>query len=378
MTVCIIDTCTERILLSLRKFIFMRSWTSYILFAIVLFIYSCTTKVDLVQEGLEQSVVYGFIDPTADTQFVKITKTFATEGNAFDSAQDPSLSEYENLEVYLIEYDGSDSISSYLLQEKTVTDKDSGAFYYPVQTVYFTDEINFDGNTDPKYDYEYEIQFTGSGNKVSSKVAVVGAFEVNNSQAFQDLSLVSIFNASGSSYQDYAMTVTQSKNTKRYEFTLRYNYIEEYIDGSQEAKYMDFKYSEWVTNGLSGNEDHVFVIDAENFFSGIGNRLSNYSNEDNVSRRIIGRLEYIFDYAGEDFNTFIELSEPSSSFNSELNPYTNISNGLGVWGSRGQAVFIDKKLEAKSVQEMAQGQYTIDYKFCSDDPGHVGLSYGCN
>jgi hypothetical protein len=356
----------------------MRTWASVFTLGIVLFIYSCTTKVDLVQEGLEKSVVYGFIDPTVDTQFVKITKTFATEGNAFDSAQDPSLSEYQNLEAYIVVYDGSDSVNAYLLQEKIVTDKDSGAFYYPVQTVYYTDEIVFGANNDPQYDYDFEVQFSASGNDVSSKVAVVGAFEPNNTQSFPNISLVAIFNESGSSYQDYGMIVTQSKNTRRYEFTLRYHYIEEYINGTQKAKYMDFAYSEWITNGLSGNEDHSFIINGESFFSGVGTRLASQDNEDNVSRRIIGKIDYIFDYAGDDFNTFIELSEPSTSFNSELNPYTNITNGLGVWGSRGQAVFVDKKLEAKSIQEMALGQYTIDYKFCSDDPGHVGLSYGCN
>ena len=149
----------------------------------------------------------------------------------------------------------------------------------------------------------------------------------------------------GSSYQDYGMIVTQSKNTRRYEFTLRYHYIEEYINGTQKAKYMDFGYSEWITNGLSGNEDHSFIINGESFFSSVGTRLASQDNEDNVSRNASsGRSDYIFDYAGDEYNTYIELSKPSSTINSELNPYTNVDNGVGVWGSRGQTVFIDKKL----------------------------------
>lgn len=344
----------------------------------VLTFYSCTTKVDLVVEGQEKSVVYGFINPTVDTQFVKITKTFATEGNAFEAALDPSLSEYTNLEAHILKLDGSDTIATYLLKEKIVTDKDSGVFYYPVQTVYYTDELSFSGNTDPNYAYTYQLQFTANGIDVSSEVPTVGPFETNNTQAIGTISLVNVFNPAGSNYANYLMTVNMITNVKRYEFTLRYNYTEEYLDGTVQEKHLDFKYSPYVADNTSGNSSYQFYIDGEDFFAGVGARLEAQDNEENVTKRVIGKLDYIFDYAGEDFNTYIELSKPSTSFNSEQNPYSNIENGVGVWGSRGQTVFVDKKLQSKSIEEMVFGQYTIDYKFCSDDPGHVDLPYGCN
>lgn len=356
----------------------MNHWIKYTLLSFILFIYACNTKVDLVAEGEESPVVYGFINPTVDTQFVKITKSFVTEGSAFEAALDSSLSQYENLEAWIVEWDEGDSIHSYLLKEKIVSNKDSGAFYYPVQKVYYTDEIVFDATSDPKYDYDYEIRFFGSEKNVSSKIAVVGKFKPNNTQAFQTLSLITIFDPSGSSYADKKIDIDQSENTKRYEFTLRYHYLEKYTDGTEQEKYMDFKYATWVTDGLSGQEDHSFFIVGESFFQGVDSRLTVQDNEANVSRRIIGKLDYIFDYAGEDFNIFIELNKPSTSFNAAQNPYTNVTNGIGVWGSRGKTVFSDKVLEVKSIQEMVQGQYTSIYKFCSDNPGHVGLPFYCN
>lgn len=356
----------------------MSPWIKLLFLSFILSIYACNTKVDLVAEGEESPVVFGFINPTVDTQFVKITKSFVTEGNAFEDALDPSLSEYVDLEAWIVEWDEEDSINAYLLYEKVVNDKDSGAFYYPTQTVYYTDEIVFDATNDLKYGYDYEIRFSGSGKDVSSKIAVVGKFKPNNSQAFETISLVTIFDPGGSSYTDKTMVIDQSENTKRYEFTLRLHYVEEYIDGTEQDKYLDFRYATWETDGLSGQEDYNFKIGGESFFQGVDSRLTVQDNEENISRRIIGKLDYIFDYAGEDFNTFIELSAPSTSFNSVQNPYTNITNGIGVWGSRGQTIFEDKVLEVKSIQELVQGQYTISYKFCSDDPGHAGLSYSCN
>ena len=356
----------------------MHYWARLILLAFPLVIYSCDNKVDLVAEGQETPVVFGFIDPTVDTQFVKINKSFVTEGNAYTAALDPSLSEYTDLLAYVVEWDGNDSVASYILNEKEITNKDSGVFYYPVQTVYYTDEILFSTDNDPQYDNTFEIRFEGSGKNVSSKTDVIGAFKPNNTQAFDEISLVSVFNVDGSSYQDKSMKIDQSTNAKRYEFTLRFFYTEIYNDGSEAEKHLDFRFQPWVCEGLSGQESYTFFIKGEDFFQGVENRLIAQNNEANVYRRVIGKLNYIFDYAGFDLNTFIELSKPATSFNSEQNPFSNIDNGIGVWSSRGQRIFLNKSLEPKSIQELALGQYTGAYKFCSDDPGHVGLSYGCN
>lgn len=356
----------------------MRFWTYLLAIGFSVLLYSCETKVDLIAEGEESPIVYGFLSPSTDTQFVKITKSFLTDGNAFVGAQDPSLSEYENLEAWIIAWDGNDSITSYLLQEKTVTDKDSGVFYYPVQTVYYTDEIVFDDDNDPQYDYDFEIKFNGSGRDVTSKTVVVGKFLPNNTQAFDVINFVSLFNVSGSAYQDKLMKIDPSVNVKRYEFTFRFHYVEMYTDGSEANKYMDFSYTPWVREDINSNTSYSFSIKGENFFLGVQSRLIAQNNEENVTRRVIGKVDYIFDYAGSDFNTFIELSQPATSFNSEQNPYTNITNGIGVWSSRAQEVFNDKEFNVRSIQELAEGQYTGIYKFCSDDPGHDDLSFGCN
>ena len=171
----------------------MRPITFLLVFVLAGFLFGCNTKVDLIEEGIESAVVYGFIDPDLDTQFVKITHTFLTDRNAFDVAQIQEMSEYKDLEAYVIAYDGNDSIDAYLLKEKTVTDRDSGVFYYPTQTVYYiTEPIN--------NDLSYELKFFGSDNEVSSKTAIVGDFNTNNSLESPIISFVSEFDVSGSTY----------------------------------------------------------------------------------------------------------------------------------------------------------------------------------
>ena len=89
-------------------------------------------------------------------------------------------------------------------------------------------------------------------------------------------------------------------------------------------------------------------------------------------------MDYIIEYAGEDLNIFLELNEPFTSFTPEQSPYTNITNGIGVWSSRGKKIFEDKSLNISSIREMTSGQFTGNLKFCSDDPSHDGTSWGCD
>jgi hypothetical protein len=339
------------------------------------FISSCDTNVDLIEEGKETSVVYGFLDPTIDTQFVKITKTFVTTGNAFNAALDPEFSEYKDLEAYVYALnEDKDTLATFLLEEKTVTDKDSGAFYYPVQTVYY-----FIGPLNP--DYDYQIDFFASDHDVVSKAAVVGDF-VNNITTNTDvINLVTTFNVSGSIYRNKFIKLVSAENVKRYEFTFQYHYTEVYTDGTQKEKVMKFRFPTWLTGSLNGGEKNDIVINGEGFFQAVAARIISENNEDNIERRIIGSMDYVFEYAGKDLNTFIELNEPSTSINVEQNPYSNVTNGIGVWGSRGRTEFNDitfERLFSNSYKEMAIGQYTTGLKFCSTDPGHAGEPWGCN
>ena len=146
---------------------------------------------------------------------------------------------------------------------------------------------------------------------------------------------------------------------------------------------MSFRKAPWVVPGsgseLNGTDSYEgFGIEGEGFYQAVAGRILAEDNEANVVKREIGKIDFIFEYAGEDFNTFIELSEPSTSVNVEQNPYSNVSNGIGVWSSRGRTTFDDKPLTFPSIQEMALGQYTGALNFCSDDPAHDGTDWGCN
>ena len=72
---------------------------------------SCDTDVDLTAPYASTTVVFGLLDPQADTQFVKITKTFLGDGNLNDYAMIRDSSEYkweEFAALKIEEYEKSD------------------------------------------------------------------------------------------------------------------------------------------------------------------------------------------------------------------------------------------------------------------------------
>ena len=82
----------------------------YSLFIVVIFVFAgCTTKFDINATPQDITVVYGLLNQSDSTQYVKITKAFLGESSAYEMAQDPSLSSYGNdLTVTLTEmYDGN-------------------------------------------------------------------------------------------------------------------------------------------------------------------------------------------------------------------------------------------------------------------------------
>ena len=59
----------------------------------------------------------------------------------------------------------------------------------------------------------------------------------------------------------------------------------------------------------------------------------------------------IVSVAGEAFNLFMQVYEPSSSIVQEKPPYTNVENGIGVFSSR-YKITENKLLHQETVQDL--------------------------
>ena len=91
-----------------------------------LFLISCNSDIEVITDWKETNVIYGLLDASKDTQYVKINKVFLGEGDAYEMAQFPdsiNLNPSEML-VYLHKINFQDTILSVIL-DTTLMTKDS-------------------------------------------------------------------------------------------------------------------------------------------------------------------------------------------------------------------------------------------------------------
>ena len=81
----------------MRKFRFMP-----FLLLLLPVLFSCNKELKVNANWKDVTVVYGLLDQTADTTFIKVTKAFLGEGNALQFAQVPDSSNYPDISRSII------------------------------------------------------------------------------------------------------------------------------------------------------------------------------------------------------------------------------------------------------------------------------------
>ena len=108
-----------------------------LLLFISVFFVSCKTDFDITSEWKDITVVYGLLDQSDSVHLIKINKAFLGDGNALQYATIEDSSSYgNNLEVKLVEKNGTSVVQDIVFDTTSYYPKDSGLFYYPHQLLY--------------------------------------------------------------------------------------------------------------------------------------------------------------------------------------------------------------------------------------------------
>ena len=370
---------------------------------------SCETDVDLTAPYASTTVVFGLLDPQADTQFVKVNKTFLGDGNLNEYAMIRDSSEYKweeftSLRVEEYATGNPDPAATHYLQPITISNKDvNGMFYGPEQTVYYFPTPAGGLNTNRKYKLVADfasrpdvfawtnvipsttIQFNTPpspvpGTNPSSGIALAIGSEIG-----------SPINYNQSAYIQWGPQ--DLLNAEIYDIVLRFHYIEKtYADDewtqevSSENKFIDWKLGTFNAEDLTkfGTSSYKVTFNGESFFSYLGNSL-----QANLRvRRIVGEyldgktraFEIRLGLANDELKTWINVNNPVTGIIQERPNYTNIVGGLGLFASRASAIMTNIPLESGNfkgnINALIYGNYTSDLNFCDPNPNNG--QYSCN
>jgi hypothetical protein len=346
----------------------VRSFSARLLAAtlVIVVLGSCNDKLDLTAPYKENTIVYAVLDADSTIQYVKINKAFLGDGNAFVYAQVPDSTEYtdDQLQAEVRAVKNGVTIATYALHD-TVLPHDPGIFAGPMHKLYY---FNTDAIGPVKLDSSatYRIDITAKGNSVSAETPVVGWIKPTGAIYSQPLRLVSV----GGGYATQIINWKSSVNGKRYEVSYRFHWDEVTPTDTMHRSF-DQPLGTFVSNNTAGNESMVAALDGESFFHTVALRVG---NDPDVIQRIFRGVDIIWAVAGNDLHTYLQLNSPISGIVEDRPSFTNVTNGYGLFTTR-RFREISKSLDANSVPQLVQGQYTAGLLFCV--PGS-SPPFGCN
>ena len=309
---------------------------------------ACSTDVELYADYKDIPVVYGLIDATQDTNFIRINRAFSSSNdNPIDATEVALIADSCNypgkLKAYLLEYKknpnvyGGEYISTgrapMLLDTMTIRHKEPGVFYAPNQKVYYTTET-FRENTSSAL-YRYRLEFIKDNDTISAETGVVGGadFRIHNGSV--------AFNSDQNDNKS-KISFKPADNAVFYSVKMVFHYRERHGDVEEEKQVQwdfgtksidEIGYEEhngvrtyYVTYGM--NSLFQLLTDA------IGGDTVINPNQPQVQRYFDEKpVDILIAAGGDELYNYIQVNAVSG-YSQTVPDYTNVKGGFGVFSSR--------------------------------------------
>ncbi|MCZ4409199.1 hypothetical protein O3Q51_10280 [Cryomorphaceae bacterium 1068] len=360
-----------------------RSSDLFLLFSAVtiIFLSSCETDVELLAPYDETPVIYGILDYTADTQFVRINKTFLGTGDPNQYAAIKDSVEYDPADVIakIIKYDDDgDFLSEITLEPIDIPSRDPGVFYSEdVRFYYTTQQLLTEEQQANQEEYIFELNVTIKDEEYKAETRFPGlstsTIELPFLTSGDPQRLFFVLPSGTMNFVSETFRFTTDRFTASYSASFRMNFDYEQNDGTVvEDAFIDYDMGDFGNEELVSQRDITISLFGENLYTFWGNQLDLIPDLNEVR---IQDFEFRVTGATPELNTYIEVSQPVSQFTPVLNSFTNISNGaIGLFSSvatRSRRAYISEP----SLLKLNESPLTGSYSYCVQ--GWSGSEYLC-
>ena len=381
----------------------------WLIFIITSIISSCKTDFELNAPYKTIPIVYGLLDQSLDTQFIKINKSFLGNSNNVNFASINDCTQFESLTAFIYGFNqNNDTVSVGTLKEMMVGNLDPGIFYEDSQKIYyletpsgfFNDDNTYKLNVsvpDKNLNFSAETQIVSSSRFIFPQIFQF-TFARNGLVIVQDLDL-----GTTDQYESPEIKWETAVNGKSFKLVIRFHFAEYTSNIDSTEKFIDWNLGTQTSVDIDGGETMLQLANGKSFFEIINNRLSNYEFENQVLKRSFGSecIEIIVTAGNEDVNTYMQVNEPVTSVVTERPIFTNVENGIGLFASKftmsskNYPGFANSYLSSGTILELFTNPLTSQYKFCrntttcppnsnsgTDQISHIflgsGLDVSCN
>jgi len=363
-----------------------------IVLTVVIIISSCETDFELNAPYKTTPIVYGLLDQSLDTQFIKINKSFLGNTNNADFAPINDCTQFDYLIAVLEERDQNNFlIGTDTLREIMVGNLDEGIFYEDSQKIYFLETSN--NSLNDENTYKLNVHVPQKNLNFSAETELVNGaglmFDFYTKITLQLNGFRCADNdlATLDEYLNPSIVWNTTQNGKRYELILRVHFLEHTVSGDTITKFIEWDLGDKTSITTNGSEEMTKIISGKSFFDMVDSKLKNYNQEQEVEKRTFSSdaIEIILTAGSEDLNTYMQVNEPVTNVVTERPIFTNVENGIGLFGSKFSKKLISSMSDG-TVLELCKGQKTSQYKFCCDSTEQIitisnltgGVNVGCN
>jgi hypothetical protein len=341
-----------------------------ITFMALFIISSCNTEVNLIGEYKTVPVVYALLDQSDSLHYFRINRTFLGQGNAFEMAQIPDSSYFENVNATVTEILANGNIGRVWQLRDTIIDgkSENGVFFAPQHKVYYfatpTIQSNPAQSLQPDAKYRLEVKINNGQFIVRGETKLVR--DVALTAPSPQASFVFIGNQGD--YRSVPFTWTKG-NARRFNFRLAFHYKEFDVNGVRYDKSFDWNLGEYMSNPTN---NVTASANGELFYQLVKN---NVPVDNNIVKREHTYFVITLVAGSEELHNFISANQPTTSLAQNKPSYTNLEGGIGIFSSRytirSIKYFINpdfqnwRSLNQMSTKELCEGKYTGMLKFCS-------------
>ena len=316
---------------------------------------SCSTDFEVNAPWKDEAIIYGLIDQTRDTNYIKINKAFLGEADAYDMASEIDSITYSTLDVTIERYIDDELRDTYVLTRTNEIQKDTGIFANDDNYLYIlTDQLvtgQWVGSQWVPSIFKLVIEKPNANQVVSAETELIKSFNLGRWSSARTIGL------SGGTY-DIVWLATYYAKIYYVTICINYNDITGEDTTLQTLRYpLSVSVSKSTDNDgqlPSESEELTKRINGEEFYKFIASSLESIPN----TRRMFVSLDFEFDLGSEDFYTYQQVNKPSSGLSQTKPVFTNVVNGKGLFTSSYKQVLLDKILDDKSIDSLSDGQFT--------------------
>jgi hypothetical protein len=319
------------------------------IFSIILFTsISCNNDLDVLADYKEISVVYGLLNPTKTSNYIRIERAYLGEGNALVMAQNPDSIYYDTsaIEVSLIYKKSTLIIDTLALHPSFDIPKNEGLFTDDDYLLYKLSNTVLDR----KGQYEFVLHNKVTGYRVTSTTNIIGSII--------QLTLFPSTKVNFASNDPYVIKIFSANYGKQYGLITRFNYIE-YSNNYQDTvkKQLDYYLDDIKSITTNGTEELRFLVDGESFYRYLGSRIPVNPNVVRPFRDV--NLDFIFTAGTDDLNNYIQINQPGNTVD-YVPEYSNLSDGKGIFSCKMDTTVFGIRMNSQSIDSLVNGQYTKD------------------